>query len=251
MADGNWGRFWVAAVVIALVLATWKLRKQSAPLLLLLVPLPFYAYSIAYGSIPIHVYTWWPFATFNQRYGLQILPMFAVSVGVIAALIYQQASRTKHGAKLVAIILALIVGSYASVWKAGPQCLKEAQRNWQIRQPLNSSVQRIISRFPSDSRYLMDLGEHVGIMEQAAIPLRRVINNENHRPWKRPTDPEGLWERALADPSRYVDFVIAFEGDVVDQGVNKTNLTPIAEIHATGQPNARIYATQSALNRLR
>ena len=67
----------------------------------------------------------------------------------------------------------------------------------------------------------MDLGEHVGVMEQAGIPLRQVVNNENHRPWKRPTDPEGLWERALADPPRYVDFVIAFDGDAVDQGANK------------------------------
>ena len=60
----------------------------------------------------------------------------------------------------------------------------------------------------------MDLGEHVGVMEQAGIPLRQVVNNENHRPWKRPTDPDGLWERALADPPRYVDFVIAFDGDL-------------------------------------
>ena len=81
-------------------------------------------------------------------------------------------------------------------------------------------------------------------MEQAGIPLRQVVNSENHRPWKRPTDPEGLWERALADPPRYVDFVIAFDGDVVDQSVNRSNLTELTEIHATGQPHARIYAAR-------
>ena len=97
----------------------------------------------------------------------------------------------------------------------------------------------------------MDLGEHVGVMEQAGIPLRQVVNNENHRPWKRPSDPEGLWERALADPPRYVDFVIAFDGDAVDQGVNRTNLIVLEEIHATGQPHARIYATRSATNQSR
>jgi hypothetical protein len=74
------------------------------------------------------------------------------------------------------------------------------------------------------------------------------VNNENHRPWKRPSDPEGLWERALADPSRYVDFVIAFDGDAVDQAANLSNLTVLAEMHATGQPRARIYATRSAPN---
>jgi len=40
---------------------------QSVTLFLLWVPLVFYALSIAYGSVPLHVYTWWPFATFNQR----------------------------------------------------------------------------------------------------------------------------------------------------------------------------------------
>ena len=61
----------------------------------------------------------------------------------------------------------------------------------------------------------MYLGEHVGALEQAGIPLRRTINEGNHRVWKRPFDPEGLWERALADPAAYADYVIGFEGDPV------------------------------------
>jgi hypothetical protein len=245
MADGNWGRFWLAAALLALAAAVWNLRAQFGLLLLLLLPLPFYAFSIAYGSVPVHVYTWWPFATFNQRYGLQLLPMLAVSAGVLAASAFLLTASGRHRGKLVAAIVALIVVSYASVWKAQPQCLKEAQRNWDIRHTLNSAVERIIARLPARSRYLMDLGEHVGIMEHAGIPLRQVVNGENHRPWKRPNDPEGLWERALADPPGYVNFVIAFEGDEVDQKANKTGLIAIAEIHATGQPHARIYAARS------
>jgi hypothetical protein len=246
MAVGNWGRFWLAAAIIVTVIGTWKLRAQFMPILLLWVPLIFYALSIAYGSVPVHVYTWWPFATFNQRYGLQLLPMFAASAGAIAASWFLFGASSRHGGKFVVLALALVAVSYAWVWKAEPQCLKEARRNWEIRHVLNSEVQRVVERLPRDSRFLMDLGEHVGVMEQAGIPLRRVVNNENHRPWKRPTDPEGLWERALADPPRYVDFVIAFDGDVVDQSVNKSSLTELAEIHATGQPHARIYATRSA-----
>jgi hypothetical protein len=251
MANGNWGRFWLAAAFVALVIGAWKLRAQSASLLLLWVPLVFYSFSIAYGSVPLHVYTWWPFATFNQRYGLQLLPMFAVSTGVLAASIFLLGAGGRHKGKMVAVILALVVGSYVSVWKAEPQCLAEARRNWVIRNPLNSAVQRVLVRLPKNSRFLMDISEHVGVMEQAGIPLRQVVNNENHRVWKRPSDPEGLWERALADPPRYVDFVIAFDGDAVDQGANPTNLTELIEIHATGQPRARIYAARSAPNQSR
>ena len=251
MADGNWGRFWLAAAVLAMAVGAWKLRAQSASILLLWVPLPFYALSIAYGSVPLHVHTWWPFATFNQRYGLQLLPMFAVSAGVLTAFVFLLGAGRRRGGKLVAVILALAVVSYASVWNAQPQCLKEARRNWEIRHTLNSAVQAVVARLPRNSRFLMDLGEHVGIMEQSGIPLRQVVNNENHRPWKRPADTEGLWERALADPPRYVDFVIAFDGDVVDQGANRTKLTVLAEIHVTGQPHARIYAARSAPNQSR
>jgi hypothetical protein len=251
MADGNWGRFWLAAAFLAVAIGAGRLRAQSAPMLLLWVPLVFYALSIAYGSVPLHVYTWWPFATFNQRYGLQLLPMFAVSTGVLTASVFLLGAGGRHGGKLVAALLALVVVSYASVWKAEPQCLKEARRNWEIRNPLDSAVERIIGPLPKNSRFLMELGEHVGVMQQAGIPLRQVVNNENHRPWKRPSDPEGLWERALADPTRYVDFVIAFDGDAVDQRANKINLTELAEIHATGQPRARIYAAHSAPNQSR
>jgi len=261
MVAGNWGRFWLAAAGVALALAAWKLRAQLPPLLLLWAPLVFYAFSIAYGSVPLHVYTWWPFATFNQRYGLQLLPMVAVSIGVLTASCFFAAARDateeadstdrKHGWKLAAILLVLVVVSYTFVWRSGPECLQEAQKNWRIRSPLNSSVQRVVTHLPRNSTYLMDLGEHVGVMEQAAIPLRQVINQDNHRPWKHPSDPEGLWERALADPARYVDFVIAFDGDAVDQRVNKTNLAELTEIHSTGQPHAHIYAARVAPNQSR
>jgi hypothetical protein len=246
MADGNWGRLWLAAALVALAIAAWKLGGQSASLLLLWVPLAFYAFSIAYGSVPVHVYLWWPFATFNQRYGLQLLPMLAASAGVLTASVFLVGAGGRHVWKLLAVMLALITVSYASVWRARPLCFQEARKQWEGRSPLNSSVERVVARLPRNSRFLMDISEHVGIMEQAGIPFRQVVNNEDHRPWKRPSDPEGLWERALADPPRYVDFVIAFDGDAVDRGANRTNLTEWMEIHATGQPHARIYVARSA-----
>jgi hypothetical protein len=245
MAVGNWGRFWLVAALLVLAIVLWRRRAQLTSLLLLWIPLPFYALSIAYGSVPLHVQTWWPFVAFNQRYGLELLPMFAVSAGALTASVFLAGASGRHRGKLVAAILALVVVSYASLWKAGPQCLVEAQKNWAVRHALNSEVQEVVSRLPRNTRFLMDISEHVGIMEQAGVPLRQVINNDNHRQWKHPSDPEGLWERALADPPRYVDIVIVFDGDLVDRGVNRTNLTDLAEIHATGQPHAHIYTTRA------
>jgi hypothetical protein len=90
----------------------------------------------------------------------------------------------------------------------------------------------------------MYLGSHVGAVQQAGIPLRRVINEGNHRTWKQPVDQDGLWERALANPSRFVDFVIAFEGDAVANGVRKEELVPLAVLHSSDEPKATIYRTR-------
>lgn len=251
MANGNWGRFWVAASFAALIFVIWRMRSQVVTILLLGIPLVFYALSMAYGSVPVHVSTWWPFATFNQRYGLQLLPLFAVSAGILTAVAFRFGASGRNKGKLVAAMIALIIASYATVWKAQPQCFTEAQNNWRIRYPLNAAVQRFITQLPHHSLFLMDLSEHVGVMEQAGIPLRQVVNSENHRLWVRPSDPQGLWERTLADPPRYVDFVIAFDGDQVDRYANKANLIELTEIHSTGQPGARIYAARVHLNQSR
>ena len=76
---------------------------------------------------------------------------------------------------------------------------------------------------------------------RAGIPLAHVINEGNHRSWKRPSDPEGLWERALADPAKYADIVIAFAGDPVSAAMRDKGILGVAVIHTTGQPEATIY----------
>jgi hypothetical protein len=150
-----------------------------------------------------------------------------------------------------AVVAVLIVVSYAFVLRDQPLCLVEAERNWEMRRGLDTSVERVVKTLPRDSQFLMDLGEHVGIMERLGIPLRRVVNSENHRPWKWPSDPESIWERALADPGAYVDYVIAFDGDPVARAVNRANLNLMTVIHSTGQPVARIYETRRAMNQSR
>ena len=254
LAVGNWGRWWLAGAILAACAAFCVLRSRIAPVLLLLwAPLPFYAYSISYGWVPLHVPMWWPHAVFNQRFGLELLPMFAVSAGLLAAgvAVWSRGVQASAGWGVPAAVVALVVVSYAFVLKAQPLCLVEAERSWNMRRGLDTSIERLIKPLPPDTQFMMDLGEHVGIMERLGIPLRRVVNGENHRPWKRPTDPDGIWERALADPGKYVDYVIAFEGDPVDRGVNRANLTLWTVIHSTGQPVARIYETRRAMNQSR
>jgi hypothetical protein len=96
-----------------------------------------------------------------------------------------------------------------------------------------------LKALPSDSTLLMYPGEHVGALQQAGIPLRRVINEGNHRTWKQPVDLDGLWERALANPSQYAGVCRRLRGDAVSTAVQKQNLMPLAVLHARVSPRRR------------
>jgi hypothetical protein len=249
LAVGNWGRLWLLAAAVATAITMWRRPKKVAlPILAVLwSPVLFYALTIGYGSVPLHVPMWWPFAFFNQRFGLELLPLFAVSAGLLVA----QLSSGRFAArewKVAAVAVALILVSYGFVWRATPVCWQEAEHNWQIRRGLDASVELAIKELPRPAIFLMDIDEHVGIMERLGIPLRSVINNEDRRQWVHPSDPEGTWERALADPGDYANFVIAFEGDMVDKNVNTANLKLLEVIHSSGQPAARIYQTTLGTN---
>jgi hypothetical protein len=125
-------------------------------------------------------------------------------------------------------------------------CFREASVNSRTRIAFETELASNLNKLPHESSLLMYLGDHVGALQRAGIPLRRTINEGNHRPWKSPTDQEGLWERALANPSQYVDFVVAMDGDPVALGVQKQGLTSLAVIRTAGQPSATIYWTHPA-----
>jgi hypothetical protein len=109
------------------------------------------------------------------------------------------------------------------------------------RTQLETELALWIEKLPPDSTLLMYLGEHVGAVQRDGFPLRRTINEGNHRTWKRPADSVGLWEQALANPSQYADYVLAFEGDPVWQAVHEMHLHALVEIHVSGQAPAVLY----------
>ncbi len=218
---------------------------SALSLLFLLVPLPFYALSIGYGGVPIFIPNWWPFTHYNTRYGLQLLPALAVAIAVVICVALRAAAlNSRVRLASVLMVFAVVAVSYGSIWQSTPICLKEAQVNMRTRNQLQMELARWIEKFPPGSTLLMYSGDQVGALERAGFPLKRTINEGNHRVWKQPADAEGLWERALADPAKYVDYVLAFEGDPVWQAVHDKHLHELIELHITGQPRAVLYAAR-------
>ncbi len=242
VAEGNLHRLWLGLAVggAALLLI---FRREKWPLLLLWIPVPFYAISIAYSGVPIFLPAWWPFSLYNVRYGIELLPAFAVfcAVGVSIAWEWLRDSRGKIG--LVAAVLAVVAVSYGLVWKAKPVSFREGWVNSRTRTQIEQEMARNLKRLPENSTFLMYLGDHVGALQRAGIPLRRVINEGNHRPWLKPSDSQGLWERALEDPREYADFVVAGEGDEVALKARTDQLSAILVIHVLGQPTVTVYSS--------
>ena len=252
LAENNWlQRAWILFAAAGAIVAALSRRppgvgssslREWLPPMFLLVPLPFYALSVAYGGVPIFVPSWWPFSHYNVRYGLQLLPAFAVGLAILVhRAVRSEEWDSRLRAACVAGVFALVIASYISIWRVGPVSLKEAQVNMRTRNQLETQLAIWLRKLPPNSTLLMYLGDHVGALQQAGIPLKHVINEGNHRTWKQPADPEGLWERALADPAHYADYVVAFEGDSVWQAVQARQLQALVEIHTTGQARTILY----------
>jgi len=240
MGAGGWGKIWLLVAVAGSVLILARARRLW-PWLMLWIPLPFYVLSIAYAGASIHVPEWWPFTYYNLRYGVQLLPALAV---FSTTAVYFAAQWLRSVWKFAPALLMLVIvgGSYGSSWTE-PICLTEARVNSRSRIALEKALANVFSRLPQNSTLLMYTGGHVGALQRAGIPLRRVITEGNHGDWKHPLARHGLWEQALDDPARYADYAIGFDDDEVTMAARKKGLRTLTILETTGQPPATVYAT--------
>jgi hypothetical protein len=197
--------------------------------------------SIAYGGVPLFVPQWWPFSHYNIRYGLQLLPAFCLSIAILVSLALRSSWNWRLRFASVLALLSFVLASYSRVWRAGPVCLQEAEINMRTRNQLEIQLSNWLEKLPADATLLLYVGDHVGAVQRAGIPLSHTINEGNHRVWKQPSDPDGLWERALSNPKQYADYILAFESDPVWQAVHDLGLRELVEVHVTGQARAILY----------
>jgi len=242
LAEGSWQKFWVCSLLLGTAIVV-LFQRRLWPLLFLWVPVPFYMLSIAYSGVPLFVPIWPPFSRYNVRYGVEMLPAFAVFTAIAAYGLIRFAASTRSRLVIATAFSVLAAASYLQVWRKGPVSFDEAIINSRSRIALETAVAARLALLPSDSTFLMYLGNHVGALQQAGISLSHVINEGNHRPWKGVSDPNGLWERALKNPAAFANYVIAFDSDPVASSADKGELAAMVIVRVTGQPQATIYRT--------
>jgi hypothetical protein len=223
----------MAAALAGFVLAVR--RKLALPALLLWLPLPFYGYSIAYGSVPIFIPPLWPHSYYNSRYGMEMLPAFAVFGALILdwAQLHWSQSRPLAMRLLQPIALLLIAVNAVLMMRVPPVVLQEAVVNSTTRVGFETSLARELKTFPAGVPILMYNSDHVGALEDAGIPLRQTVNEGDYDSWK----------AALAAPAEHAAYVVALTGDQVSSAVaqHPEGLTELSILCTTGQPCARIY----------
>ena len=238
LGDGRWQ--WPLLVAAAAgLLISFAGARRFAVWWMFWLPLPFYTLAIAYGSVPLYVSLWRPFASYNVRYGLELLPAVGVFVAVTFETLRLARLQFAWRAVVAAVAIAVVAGSYISAWKATPVSIQEAVTNSRTRIPYERALAKELRRLPRSARLLMYTGAHPGALQLADIPLRRVVNESNH--------PQ--WEQALHDPAAQADYVIAAAGDPVGESAarHRDTLSPLAIVESSGQPRTTIYKKQRAI----
>lgn len=239
--EGLLERAWIGLAAVGVILLLVYFRRLSV-WLVLLAPLPFYALSIAYGGVPIFMPLWPPFSFYNVRYGLQLLPAFAVFIALALYWVLLRISQRRRQVAAAVLAFAFAGASYGFAWHARPISLREAVANSRTRIAFERSLGDYLRLLPPNSTLLMYIGGHVGALQEAGIHLSRVIHEGNHgnpRIWGK----EGMWQRALADPAKYADYAIAFDDDEVEKSAEAHHYPALLVLHTVGQAPATIYGT--------
>lgn len=207
--------------------------------LLLWIPLPFYAYSVAYGSVPIFIPIWWPFSFYNTRYGMEMLPAYALFLGFVAAVLFAIVQvKAPKLLGMVSFVLLLLVGwnSYL-IFQEKPLVLQEAIANSRTRVPFEKALARELKQLPGSGPILIYTSEHIGALQQAGIPLKRTINETDFY----------HFAPAVAAPAQSAAWVIGIGNDEVAKAIEQhpENLELMDIVCSTGQPCARIYRSKT------
>ena len=239
-AWGNW------LLTISLLGTAWgwlaMRRRAFAWCWLLWLPAPFYSYSVAFGSVPIFLPVWWPHSWYNTRYGLELLPAFALGLGFAAScalgLMHEFAPRWRSA--VAGALIAIAALNAVQVIREHPLVYVEGTKNVESRRSYEAeippAIRSLLAARPG-GQVLMVTSVYPRIVALAGIPLRRTINE---------SDKE-FYQAALAAPAREADLVLAFDGDEVDRAVkaHPENLQRVRRFTSPGQPGGTLYLSIS------
>ncbi len=249
-AAAAWGNVLLAFAALG-TLAAWLVERSRTPrsifawVLILWLPVPFYAYSVAYGSVPIFLPTWWPHAFYNTRYGLELLPALALGIGFAAEFILRALSRLKPSRLTLALpmfavtaLFVLIGLNCVQLLRQNPIVYVEGTKNLNARLHYDEAIPPFLDdllTFLPRTPILMDTSIYPELVGFTGITFRQTINESDLQ----------IFRNALAAPADHAAIIVAFDGDDIDRAVklHPSQLAIAAQFTAKDQPTATIYVS--------
>jgi hypothetical protein len=238
-APRAWGNLMLALAALGTA-AGWLLERKRALTwtLLLWLPVPFYAWSVAYNWVPIFQPEWWPHSWYNTRYGVELLPALALGVGFAARFIIGTAREFKPrlAAWAAAVLFVLVAVNAWTVLRGRPLVYVEGTKNLEARLPFDEAIppalKALVASRPG-APVLMETSVYPELVSRTGIPLRQTINESD----------SGLYWSALDAPAASAAIVVAFDGDEIDTAVkaHPEGLRAVGRFAARGEASGTIY----------
>ena len=221
-------------------------RTEIAFTLLLWLPLPFYAYSVSYGYVPIFIPVWTPFSWYNTRYGMELLPALAFFFGFAVqwVLNWLGSRRPAFKTALIAGLLILETVNVALMFREPPLTYVEGSKNASTRagytRQLGEALGRLHAQDPNGAVF-MDTSTFPNVVAIAGLTYRQTINE---------SDKEFYWA-ALAAPAAHADIVLALANGEIAKAIeaHPEHLRLVQSFHPTGntwdQIPAKLYVTDT------
>jgi hypothetical protein len=243
VASNSWGNF---TLTLAMLGTTWGWitthRRGFQWSLFLWLPIPFYAYSIAFGSVPIFLPVWWPHSWYNTRYGLEMLPAFALGLGFVAQFVLAVAREFKRSSTrfaAVALYATVAINAWA-VLRDHPLTYVEGAKNIESRRAFEHEIPPVLRSLLATrpgGQVLMETSVYPNLVAFTGFPLRQTINE---------SDKE-YYSAALAAPATHAAIVLAFDGDEIDQAVkaHPQGLELVQRFECHGQSPGTVYVSDT------
>jgi hypothetical protein len=243
VAPERWGNFILGMAMLG---AAWgwltTRRRGFLWTLLLWLPVPFYAYSIAFGSVPIFLPVWWPHSWYNTRYGMEMLPAFALGLGFTAQFVIAVAGEFKQSlSRFAAAALYAVVAINAwVVLHDDPLTYVEGSKNIESRREFELEIPPVLRSLLAarpGGIVLMETSVYPNLVAFTGIPLRQTINESD----------KAYYSAALAAPATHAAIVLAFDGDEIDQAVkaHPEGLKMIRRFDAPKQKSGTVYVSDT------
>ena len=242
-APEQWGNFLLITSLLGTVWGWLKCgRTGFVWALFLWLPVPFYAYSVSFGSVPIFLPVWWPHSFYNTRYGMEMLPGFALGVAFAASFLLSATREFKP--RLVPYVagglLVVIVICNWAVLRDRPLTYVEGTKNIASRREFEEQIPPVLRRLVAEhpgAPVLMGTSVYPNLVAFTGIPLRQTINESDR----------GVFSEALAAPAKHAAVVVAFDGDEIDKAVrtHPEGLRLVERFECDRQPPGAVYVSDT------